>query len=1180
MKKLFSIFRNRWFLSFLGLAAAAVLIWYLGPAVSINRVTPLESPESRQWTIAAVLALWGLNQLRRHWQARRNERQLQEALKQASPDIVQSKSREEVEDLAQKFEESLQKLKNELGGSRFGSRYLYQLPWYIIIGRSRAGKTTSLKTANLNYIQKAQGVGSTQNCDWFFTDEAVLIDTAGRYISQDIYQDVDKAGWHGFLDLLKKYRPRRPINGVLIAVSLGEVLQQNEVERAEHVLAVKTRLQELHERLGIRFPVYLVFTKSDLLAGFVEFFDDLGTHERSQVWGLTLPLYADLHTPVDQVMADFSREFRKLEQCLNKRLLRRLQDERNNQLRDLIYTFPQQFGAVRPVIEQFLHSLCQPNMRKEIPMLRGVYFTSGTQVGTPIDRVMSAIAETFRVNRRLLSEFKTEGKSYFVKQLLQEVIFPEAGLANTNLYLERQRNWLQRLTFIGALLLVGSLSSLWTISYLNNRNYIREVKSDLGELITQSGELRPNQTGALSVLPLLETAANIPGGYAHPDPGLFYTFGLYQGDAVGENASETYKQLLTGALLPRLLIRLEDKLRHNAGNTETLYETLKIYLMLSEPKSGHFDKHLIQSWLQSDWQEHLPRNVSDDQRQMLGKHLTALLASYPETLPFQPDSALIRQAQKQLRAVPLEQRVYAQLKTAGLRQGLPAFNASEEAAPNAVRVFERGSGKYLSEGVPGFYSYEGYHRVFLPSMEDRLDDTIEESWVMGNRDEAAKPENRKHLAGEVRRLYLEDYARQWKAFLNDINIRPLPSADPQQAAEIVKILSDPGNSPLRKLLVAIDRETSLDRPAKEGADPAKPRKDSGFKKLWNKIPGAQTFTKEVGEATGLIEAQAGPNPVDDAFVDLHHLVQNGLDNLIHGLDDLYRNLDAINNAATDEERSAANKQISQVVVKLRQDANLLPDSVKNKIKGIAEDADNLNKGRIRAYLNDLWMAEVLPFCRQALNDRYPLAEGSEIDITLADFGQFFGPGGIMDTFFQKNLQMLVDLSRNPWRWNDKAGDMSAESLAVFQQAAQIKRAFFTAGPEPILNFELKPINMDAEADQSLLDVGGQEILYRFGPAQPTAMKWPSPDNNVQVRLDFQPPPADGASGFTLEGPWAWLRALDLPATRVIRTRRPEIYHITFGVGSYYVTYELRAMSAFNPFNLKELHKFKCPDRLS
>lgn len=102
------------------------------------------------------------------------------------------------------------------------------MPWYIIIGPPGTGKTTILRNSGLNFPLAAdgeaaiQGIGGTRNCDWWIANEAVLIDTAGRYTTQDVNQDIDAAAWTGFLNLLKEHRRRRPVNGVLLAVSIAD----------------------------------------------------------------------------------------------------------------------------------------------------------------------------------------------------------------------------------------------------------------------------------------------------------------------------------------------------------------------------------------------------------------------------------------------------------------------------------------------------------------------------------------------------------------------------------------------------------------------------------------------------------------------------------------------------------------------------------------------------------------------------------------------------------------------------------------------------------------------------------------------------------------------------------------------------------------------------------------------
>ena len=130
----------------------------------------------------------------------------------------------------------------------------------------------------------------------------MLIDTAGRYTTQDSDATSDKESWFSFLDLLKKSRPRQPINGVLVAISLEDILTLSAQELAAQADAIRRRLLELHERLKVDFPVYALFTKADLVAGFFEYFSYLNEQTddrcgaqpfkprtRKRTWSATFP---------------------------------------------------------------------------------------------------------------------------------------------------------------------------------------------------------------------------------------------------------------------------------------------------------------------------------------------------------------------------------------------------------------------------------------------------------------------------------------------------------------------------------------------------------------------------------------------------------------------------------------------------------------------------------------------------------------------------------------------------------------------------------------------------------------------------------------------------------------------------------------------------------------------------
>ncbi|TIT44996.1 MAG: type VI secretion system membrane subunit TssM, partial [Mesorhizobium sp.] len=144
-----------------------------------------------------------------------------------------SPGEENVAAVGAKFAEVMAELKRrKLGGRTF----LREMPWYVIVGPPATGKTTALRQSGLNFpidlTDDLQGVGGTRNCDWFFSENAVLIDTAGRYVQQESQPDVDAAEWLGFLDLLKKHRGRRALNGVIVALSIDALSEGDEAIKA------------------------------------------------------------------------------------------------------------------------------------------------------------------------------------------------------------------------------------------------------------------------------------------------------------------------------------------------------------------------------------------------------------------------------------------------------------------------------------------------------------------------------------------------------------------------------------------------------------------------------------------------------------------------------------------------------------------------------------------------------------------------------------------------------------------------------------------------------------------------------------------------------------------------------------------------------------------------------------
>src|SRR5271165_6866595 len=294
--------RLGWFwvaLSVIGAVVLSALVWLAGPLVSIVDFEPFEGVVTRVVIILVILLVVGGSMAWRIIARRRAE----QAIAQAMTETAAEESDAPV--LKEKMEDALSTLRRT---GKSGANALYDLPWYLIIGPPGAGKTTALVNSGLKFplagetaAKAVQGVGGTRYCDWWFTDESVLIDTAGRYTTQDSDAKVDRKSWLAFLEMLGQNRPKQPINGVIVAISIADVVNLPPDEAAAHADAIRKRLNELHEELKIDFPVYAMFTKMDLVVGFAQYFADLDEARRQTVWGATFASAAKADRKANQV---------------------------------------------------------------------------------------------------------------------------------------------------------------------------------------------------------------------------------------------------------------------------------------------------------------------------------------------------------------------------------------------------------------------------------------------------------------------------------------------------------------------------------------------------------------------------------------------------------------------------------------------------------------------------------------------------------------------------------------------------------------------------------------------------------------------------------------------------------------------------------------------------------------
>jgi type VI secretion system protein ImpL len=1165
---------SRWLWTLIGVVCLALIVWMFGPLVGFGESHPLESEVARLAVIGGLVLIWLVWIILRQRRAMRANRLFVSEL--AVPEVKPlDPSAESVAAVSAKFQEVLDELKRrKLGGRRF----LREMPWYVIIGPPAAGKTTALRQSGLDFpfdlTDDLQGVGGTRNCDWFFTEDAVLIDTAGRYVLQESAPEADAAEWLGFLDLLKKHRGRKALNGVIVAVPV-DLLAEGDAAIRAHGREIRKRLAELDQRLEVRLPVYLLVTKADLIKGFELSFDDLSTADREQVWGAT---FAPGERPDGAAVA---RELGALAQRLEARVGARMEGEEELATRAEIFRFPAQAASLEAPLKTLVDTVFGESRYEASPWLRGFYLTSATQEGTPIDRLVGALASSFGLPAApQYGTPRVERRSFFLRRLLTDVIFPEAGLATLDPKAEERRVWIWRGAAVGAAGLVVLATVGFLVAYLANRGAVAAQVAELDRLRAALGPVAARQAPlAPSDLDVaLEAVTEVENARA-PLPGVFArVVGPSAAPQVESAQSTAYGQALRNILEPRMVALLEATMWRNIRDPDFLLGALKTYRMMTG--LSQMDPGFVADW----WVNRLPEFSETPPfptEAALAHQLAAIERMAVEESYIAPDEGLVGEALVGVCSIPLARRAYDALRSDPAATALPEWVPASFAGPNGAKVLTRRSGDTLRVGIDGIFTYAGFHDVVLARLEEVAGQAaLDRSVFAGGCDESAQV-SVDALAEDMLKLYYEDFIAQWDAFLRDIVLAPLDNL--QVASENLKDLSS-ADSALKRLLTAVVAETDLARPKEPPAEGGGPPK--GASKILGKLGKlgklAKKGSKLIPTAGAAAPATLPGQPVSDHFKPIRAAVQE-VDGAPPALDDAVIALTALSNVlqtvvVSPNPDQAIKEQggLAELTGAVASQAAILPDPLDDWLAGIAGDTTDLTEEAVASQLNAIWRADVLPFCKAALAGRYPFDPGSPTDVNTADFARVFGPGGLIDSFTNDQLLTYVDTAARPWRWRADLG-LDDAALASLERARRIRDGLFPGGAGPIMTFTLEPKDLSPSAARVTLNLDGQVLNYFNSATRPQPMTWPGKDGTGVITLSFQP--VDGSPEVMVSetGSWALLRMLR--EARLQATELPELFRLRLAARGHYADFELRAGSVDNPFDLQMFASFTCPERI-
>lgn len=1065
----------------------------------------------------------------------------------------------EIQQMQAEFAKAVSSLKSSKL-ARGGRDALSVLPWYMIIGPPGSGKSTALRNSGLHFPYLSargggvKGVGGTRNCEWWLTNEAVILDTAGRYSTQDD----DREEWLTFLDTLSKHRAKKPVNGLLVAVSIGDLAQEDEEAAAALGQKMRERVDEVMSKLKMIVPVYVLFTKCDLISGFVETFGDLPKSERGQMWGFTLSM-SERNRGTAEL---FNERFFELAEILEKRALFRLGQERKLESRERIYQFPLQFDTLRTNLVEYTQALFAENVYQDTPFLRGVYFTSGTQEGRPFDAMMQNIAKATGIPYSVSdgSESVVDAKSYFLRDVFSKVIFPDQKLAIRSSS-ERQREAIRQYVYAGLCFGAAALMLFFpAISFFKNREWVHSTRERVESV---RAEVKAATLGPASLQKLepLRERMDMLYQFREDGPPLSMQFGMHPGDELFESVRGYYGSAVQKMLIkPLLAIDAEemdafDRKFENTGQIPDdvehveYYDKLKMYLLTTGPRpeneppldsaEGKYQTWLAekvgQRWGRKWGSEASPERVSSAESHAMtfAKLLatdSSLLTARDEVLVKRTRAAL---AQFPFAALALEQ-VLASPKLDGYELSLSTLLG--------------GNSPHLKSDarIRGAFTQKGWVDVVRDSLN--ADALGEETWVVARKSEGGDTGLRLR---QLRSQYFQRYVDEWLAFLDSLKMSQ--PADNPRALALLEDLTR-GDSPvLRRLFRAVAYNTQLAPTKMEAAA------SGGIKKITDRLrpkdargPAGQAraaaagalsggsqdelleLSDVAGAFTGFISFGVPPPPRQGEEAAKVSVPLDSYQEQLAFLRDALRN-----DMDNPDDHAPLNNRVREARNRVRDLIDTQEIGWRPRLESLLwppiEGVSRTSASGEASGTNSKWCSSVVTAFDRSLAGRYPFSPNGH-DAALADVADFYRPAqGTVWSFYSSTLQSNVLKEGSRYKFTSRLGSTAGNAyrsqiLTFLDRASEISSSLFSPGAQELGTQFYIHIQPSPRVAAITFSVDGQSYEYRNGPEEWHAMKWPNAGKGLGAAIRVRT--NNGVTeALEQEGEWGLFRLLEAGTTK-------------------------------------------------